>query len=604
MCGIAGSYLWRGAIDRGRIEAAAAALSHRGPDGQGVFLDGPVGLAHTRLAIIDLAHGDQPLYSADGKLCLVANGEIYNYIELRAELAARGHRFATRSDCEPILNLYGEVGTDFLSRLEGMYALALYDRTREELILARDRLGIKPLFLQIGPDGAHFASELKALYCLSGVRPAVDPAGLVQYLQNGFSARRITPVQGIERLLPGEAIRIGRQGVVQRWRYWTPASAIPQPLHFEEAVEQFDGLMHEVMARHLRSDVPFGLFLSGGIDSACLLALMRRQVEGPLRTYSVGFPDSSVHNELAAAQAMAQRFGTEHTVLELDGAALLNSLPHAVWAADELMGDYANLPVALMARRAAQDLKVVLSGEGGDEVFAGYAKYRVPPVKRWLKNLVLPGSGGFRTSKTFKREQRLYGPALHAAAAAWRAPFIDAWGETPAAWPPLARMQAVDIATWLPDDLLVKADRMLMAWGLEGRVPFLDHRVVEFGLALPPALKIEGKTGKVFLRRWAERYLPKDRLWGRKRGFTVPVRDWLRGERLDRLERAFERHAAIRDWFQLQGVRDLFARQRARGDQAVPLWRLWQFAIWHDLFITGDGAAPATQSDPLGLIEK
>ena len=605
MCGIAGSYLWRGAVERSRLDAAAAALSHRGPDGRGFYLHGPVGLAHTRLAIIDLAQGNQPLYSADGNLCLIANGEIYNYLELRAALAARAHRFATHSDCEPALYAYREQGDRFLNELEGMFALALYDREREELVLARDRLGIKPLFLRFGADGVHFASEVKALYRLTGERPEVDAAGLAQYLQNGFSSRRLTPVRGIERLLPGEAIRVGRQGVLRRWRYWTPAAAKPETLGFHEAAHRFDALMDQVMVHHMRADVPFGLFLSGGVDSACLLALMRRHAGGTLRTYSVGFPGSGVHSELDAAAAIARRFETDHTVLELDARTLLHSLPHAVWAADELMADYANLPVSLMAQRAGRDLKVVLSGEGGDEVFAGYARYRQPAPKRWWKNLLFPGSGGFRASKTFKArwERALYGPALRESAAAWRTPFVETWEETPARWPVLARQQAVDLATWLPDDLLVKADRMLMVWGVEGRVPYLDHRVVEFGLGLPDTLKVEGRTGKLFLRRWAERHLPPAHLQGPKRGFTVPVRDWLAGEHLDRLERALARHAGIRAWFEPRGLAELCARHRRRGDQATSLWRLWQFAIWHSLFVRGDGAAPAAQTDPFALIE-
>ncbi len=604
MCGIAGLYLKRGDVTADRLNRVAQTLHHRGPDGQGLFAERRVGLIHTRLSIIDLKQGGQPLYCGDDKLVLVANGEIYNYIELRQQLCARGHTFATHSDCETILAAYREYGEAFLNHLEGMFAFALYDRQKEQLLLARDRLGIKPLFFKEDENGLYFGSELKALLRLSDEPAQVDERGLVQFLQNNFSSARTTLLQGVERVMPGEAVVIGQQGVEKRWRYWTPNHVQPDGQPFDEAAEVFDGLMDEVMQTHLRTDVPFGLFLSGGVDSAVLLAMLSRHVDGPIKTYSVGFPNSSVTNELNAAAVMAKQFNTDHTVLALGPQALLQALPHAIWAADELMGDYANLPVSLLAQRAAQDLKVVFSGEGGDEVFAGYARYRAPALKRWLKQLRYPGSGGFRMSKTFKTpwQKKLYGDSLLQAADAWSEPFISAWQDLPSEMPPMSRMQAVDMQTWLADDLLVKADRMLMAWGVEGRVPFLDHRIVEFGLALPAELKVEGKTGKVFLRRWAERYLPRDHLWSRKRGFTVPVGDWLSGALLDELALVLPQQPGIQQWFRVDGVNQLIARQRLKGDMVQPLWRLWQFAIWHRIFIEGRGEMPAAQCDPIDFL--
>ncbi len=605
MCGIAGVYLKQGDVAVDTLHRAAESIHHRGPDGQGVFVDQHVGLVHTRLSIIDLEHGAQPLHCGDDKLVLVANGEIYNYVELRKQLSAKGHSFATHSDCETILAAYREYGDEFLCQLNGMFAFALYDREKEQLILARDHLGIKPLFFREDASGLYFGSELKALLHLSDESPQVDARGLVQFLQNNFSSSHTTLLRGVERVMPGEAVVIGRQGVIKRWRYWTPNRVQPISKNFGDAAEEFDALMHEVMRIHLRTDVPFGLFLSGGVDSAVLLAMLNQHVDGPIKTYSVGFPGSSVTNELNAANMMAERFSTDHTVLELGERDLLQALPHAIWAADELMGDYANLPVSVLARRAAQDLKVVFSGEGGDEVFAGYARYRAPAAKRWLKQLRYPGSGGFRMSKTFKNrwQKRLYGDELMQVADAWSEPFIAAWQDLPSEMATMSRMQAVDMQTWLVDDLLVKADRMLMAWGVEGRVPFLDHRVVEFGLALPAELKVEGKTGKVFLRRWAERYLPKDHLWSRKRGFTVPIGDWLSGAVLDQLAEVLPQQPGIKQWFDVRGVKHLIARQRVKGDMVQPLWRLWQFAIWHRIFIEGQGEMPAAQCDPIALLQ-
>jgi asparagine synthase (glutamine-hydrolysing) len=266
------------------------------------------------------------------------------------------------------------------------------------------------------------------------------------------------------------------------------------------------------------------------------------------------------------------------------------------------MGDYANLPVLALAEQAGKQLKVVFSGEGGDEVFAGYGRYRTPVALRWLRSLTAPGSGGFRTRGMLAGLPQLCGPELKHALSTWRQPFVDAWADAPRQDQTLARMQWVDISTWLPDDLLVKADRMLMAWALEGRVPFLDHRVIEFGLALPTEWKIHRRTGKLFLRRWAERRLPAEHLWSRKKGFTVPVRDWMRGPLLDALEKRLPANPAVRAWFSAPGLKTLFERQRKTGAHAGVLWQLFQLALWHRLFVEGDGRRPSPRLDPLEIL--
>lgn len=585
-----------------RIDAAEAVLRHRGPDGSGRFNTEHMAMLHTRLSIIDLDHGAQPLYSDDGKLVLVANGEIYNYIELRELLIERGYRFSTNSDCEVILSAYREFGDDFISRLYGMFAFALYDVEKEQLIIARDRLGIKPLFLGVDAKGVYFASEIKALLHLQGNQPNVNPAGIIEYLQNNFTSGGTTLFQGIERVLPGEAVCIDVSGISKRWKYWNlHYDKSREQITVEEACEEFDALMHDVMKMHLRSDVPIGLFLSGGLDSAVLLALFKEHIDESINTYSVGFPGTGVTNELNAASKISERFGTSHQVIELNQQDLLKVLPQVVWAADELMGDYANLPVYILAEQAAKQLKVVFSGEGGDEVFAGYARYRQPKFKYWLKNLRYPGSGGFRMSKTVKSgwERSLYSPALWRHRDDWGNPFIHSWGQQDNSWQRLSRMQAVDIETWLPDDLLVKADRMLMVSGLEGRVPFLDHRIVEFGVSLPASLKIQQKTGKVFLRKWAERYLPKEHIWSKKSGFSVPVSEWMRGETLHKLEKYLLNQPGIREWFRAEGIRALVRHQHKKENVSMVLWRLWQFGLWHDCFIVGDGSRPNPDYDAL-----
>ncbi len=605
MCGIAGIYLKSDLPDAERVAAMARRLAHRGPDDTGVHIDGSLALAHTRLSIIDLSGGHQPLFAREGRLALVANGEIYNHVELRAELEAKGHRFATHSDCETILHAYAEYGLDCLQHLSGMYAFALYDRDAERLLLVRDRLGQKPLFFAELAGGVAYASEIKALLpCLP--RPlTINPVGLAEYLQNQFSSGADTLLHGVTRLSSGEALVVERGAVTRRWRYWSALEVQTQAIAYDEAVKHFDGLMETVMREHMRADVPFGLFLSGGVDSTILLGLLSRYADEPIRTYSVGFPGSSVGDELEVAERLARHFGSRHTVLRPAAQAMLERLPHSVWAADELMRDFASLPTSLLAEEAGRELKVVFSGEGGDEAFAGYGRYRASALESGLKNLLAPGTGGFRTSGDFRGRwpSRVFGAALQRALPLARAPFVQAWRATPAAWSRLQRMQYTDLVTALPDNLMVKADRMLMSWGVEGRLPLLDHRVVEFGLSLPDALKVGGKQGKLFLKRWGARFVPGDHLSARKRGFKVPVGDWLRGDYLQRVARVMLDNEALQEWFRPEGVRLLLERQQRRGDVTKNVYALLQFALWHRMFVEGDGAMPPPRVDPVEFLE-
>ncbi|MBN8778093.1 asparagine synthase (glutamine-hydrolyzing) [Thiobacillus sp.] len=602
MCGIAG-VVSANPVEAALLDDMARRLAHRGPDGQCRHVAGNVGLLHTRLAIIDLEGGAQPLYNEDRSLILVANGEIYNYRELRSELETLGHCFATHSDCETILHGYEAWGIAFLDRLQGMFAFALHDVQRGELILARDRLGIKPLYYCRNSRGLAFASEIKALQPWLG-KPEVDPQGLAQLLQSNFTCAPRTLLQGVAKLPPAHLARIDtRTLTIELHAYWSPLQVTPLDLGLNDALERFDVLMQDVMDIHMRADVPLGLFLSGGVDSSLLAAMLAQRMAEPLRTFSVGFPGSSVHNELDAARRVAEQFHTRHSVFEVSADDMLNCLPRSVWAADDLTADYANLPVSMLAEQAGAELKVVFSGEGGDEVFAGYGRYRSPWVKRAWAAMRVPGSGGFRSKGVFDGTRAaLFSPRLAEALPGWRQPFQQAWQRTPRQWTRLQRMQCVDLETWLPDDLLTKADRMLMAWGIEGRVPFLDHRVVEFGLALPDAYKIEGRTGKRFLRLWGERYLPREHLWARKKGFTVPVNDWLRGERLQTLLKVLPEADGIRAWFDPSEVRKLLRAQQQGGRHGSAIWTLLSFAVWHRIFVEGAGEKPADQSDPLAFI--
>ena len=604
MCGIAGLSLYSDIPDRDVLQKMGDYLSHRGPDDTGLFIKDTTGLAHTRLSIIDLAGGHQPLFARQDTLVLVANGEIYNYIELRAQLESQGHHFKTHSDCEVILHAYVEFGLDFIGKLYGMFAFALYDCIEKRLILVRDRLGIKPLFIAHHSNGLAFGSELKALLPSFVRSPEINPDGLLQYLQNQFNSGYTTILKNVERVLPGEALCIESGRIARRWQYWSTLDVAPCDIDTVQAQEQFDELMETVMRQHMRSDVPFGLFLSGGIDSSVVLALLSRFKSEPVRTFSVGFPDTPAGSELPAAQTLANHFGSRHTSFTPDRDAMFFRLPYSIWAADDLMRDNANLPTLMLAEEASRELKVIFSGEGGDEVFAGYGRYRMPRIERWVKNLLAPGSGGFRTRGTFRggRPRELFSNALLSSPGTAREPFIHAWQQTPASWSDLQRMQYTDIVTALPDNLLVKVDRMLMSWGIEGRVPFLDHRIVEFGLALPDRLKVEGRQGKVFLRRWAERYLPHDHLWTRKKGFIVPIAEWLTGDILSRLETTLPDNAAIQTWFKPDGIRLLIRQQHESGNVSRLLWTIFQFAIWHRILIENNGERPSPNQDPVEMI--
>lgn len=606
MCGIAGIYYRKNNQESGNFEKALAKLVHRGPDDRGVYTNDSLELGQTRLSIIDLEGGKQPLFSKDGKLVLVANGEVYNFVELRQELEEKGHNFLTRSDSEVIIHCYAEYGDDFIEHLHGMFAFALYDKEQNRLILVRDRMGIKPLFLAQLPVGIAFASELKAIIPLLDQKPCIDPAGLLEYLQNQFSAGPTTILQGVERILPGEAVCVEAGKVKKRWKYWSALDVQPITIDYTEAEREFDRIMDSVMIEHMRSDVPFGLFLSGGVDSAVLLATLSRYRDEPVRTFSVGFPGTSLTDELPMARKMAERYSSRHTEITPTGEDMFNIMPLTVWAADDLMRDNANLPTCLLSKEAGRELKVVFSGEGGDEVFAGYGRYRMSRLERILKSHLYPGSGGFRTRGTFRGSwpRKLLGSELRRGLPDAREPFIRAWSETPADWSDLQKMQYLDLVTAIPDNLLVKADRMTMAWSLEGRVPFLDHRIVEFGLSLPDNLKIKPGQGKLFLKRWASKYIPEDHLYTPKKGFHVPVGEWLSEPFLRDLEQTLPNLDAIKQWFLPSGVSSLIRSCRSSPLQSRMVLAIMQFAIWYCLYIEGTGEKPPESINPLDILNE
>ncbi len=604
MCGIAGIVNRYSPVQEQELRMMAGKLQHRGPENTGYYIHEKVGLAHTRLSIIDLEGGGQPIVSSDEKTVLVANGEIYNYIELRKELLQAGCRFKTRSDSETILHAYASSGLHFVERLHGMFAFALFHTPSKNVLLARDRLGIKPLFYTVSPEKIAFASEIKALLPTLDHTPEINTEALSQFFHNQFNTGRETIIKGIYRVLPGEMITIDMKLEVSHQQYWTPLSTQPRDLTVEEAQEEFEPLFELVIREHIRSDVPYGLFLSGGVDSAVVLAMLHRFQERPIRTFSVGYKDSRMKSELEPARFIANQFNTDHDSIVLDKDQLFKRIPHVIWATDDLMRDYACLPTSFLAEEASRELKVVFTGEGGDEVFAGYGRYKKSSFEKWLKNFLAPGSGGFRTRSQIQGRwtRDLFKPDLQDCSNAFRKPFISAWQSCPSAWSPVQKGQYVDMVTALPDNLLVKVDRMLMSFGVEGRVPFLDHRIVNFGLSLPDHLKMKSHYGKLFLRRWAEKYIPRQHLWGKKTGFHVPVGEYLSKSFLDHLEEKLLQNDAMRAWFNSETLQRLFEFQRRGGRGTRAIWCLMQFAIWHHIFLEGNGEEPTPQEDPLDWI--
>lgn len=604
MCGLSGISIKQGRVDENQLRQSLSSLQHRGPDESNCYVDDKLGLAHARLSIIDLDGGQQPLYSADKNLVLVANGEIYNYIELRKTLSQSGYHCVTDSDCDVIIQAYRCFGDDFVQHLDGMFAFALFDKARQRLILARDRLGIKPLFLAKLAQGIAFASEIKALLPFFDKTPTVNPRALGQYLQQQFSTGNETILQSVERINAGEQVVIEHGAIVSRKQYWSALDITPRQIDMQTALAEFDDLMETVMKQHMRSDVPFGLFLSGGVDSTLLLALLDRYGAKPVRTFSVGFAGTDLVDELPLAEQIAKRFASKHSSIRPAADELFLSMADCVWLADDLMRDYANLPTNLLARAASKELKVVFSGEGGDEVFAGYGRYRSHWLESKLKALIKPGTGGYRTSTLLKPSlaRNLLAKPLATGAMTSRRAFIDSWRETPAMWSDLQRMQYIDLVHSLPNNLLVKADRMLMGSAIEGRVPLLDHRVVEFGMSLPDHLKVNGKQGKWFLKQWAEKWLPKEHLYAKKRGFHVPVQQWLGKTLKTRLADVLPKNRAINEWFRVDEISRILNSPRQNPVSTRIIWSLLEFAIWHRLFIEGDGARPPAQIDPIDII--
>lgn len=550
-------------------------LSHRGPDGEGRYIAGNTGLAQTRLAIIDLNTGDQPLYGENGT-ALVANGEIYNYVELRRQFAPDA--FRTASDSEVALLTYRRDGENFAARLRGMYAIALHDSRNRVLYLSRDPFGIKPLYYAEYSGGILFASEPQALRKTNLAGCGIRHEKAIELLQLQFTTGRTTIYENIYRLRPGETLTLRGGRIVDRRT--TPAlpEARPRDVSEEEALKELNAALMDSVAVHQRSDVPYGLFLSGGIDSSVVLACMARLNEAPVRAFTAGFPGTLAHDERAHAKQVAKSVHAEHVEITVTEADFWRHLPAIVAALDDPAADYAIIPTWFLAAEAAKELKVVLTGEGGDEMFAGYGRYSTMLRSPFFGGRVMRKRGFFGGLGVLRDDSHHWRDGI--AAAEHRLATTDCTL--------VQQAQALDCADWLPNDLLLKLDRCLMAHGLEGRTPMLDPVVADIAFRLPDRMKINGRTRKYLLRKWLAERLPEAEAFAAKKGFTVPVGEWI-GRHAQRLGEHVARCAAIGELCHADRVRDLFATLAARGGkrEGIACWLLLFYALWHRIHIEG-----------------
>ena len=619
MCGIAGIFNFgsQAPAEQDALARATAAMIHRGPDDEGFYLDGELGLGNRRLSIIDLPGGHQPLSNEDGAIWITFNGEIYNHRELRSQLEARGHRLQTHSDTETIVHLYEDYGLGLLDRLRGMFAFALWDRRERRLLVARDRIGIKPLFYRQDSGTLQFASELRALAALrpeSECSPAVDPQAVYDFFGFRYVPSPGTFYKGVNKLPPGHFIMADRGGVrIAPWWDVPGENADGPKDHWPEAIgEQVIEILRESVQLRLIADVPVGVFLSGGVDSSAVVAMAAELGARPLRTFSVGFEESR-YSELPAARKTAQAFDTDHHELVLRASDLADDLERLVTFRQEPVAEPADVALYRISQVAAKSVKVVLAGEGGDELFAGYPKYAFDRLAGLVAGL--PRDFARRVAALLPYGGRRLRLALETLAiadeaersATWFASFTRAerealfdpeflaeidqghparvfadYLERAAGRSPLKRLLYADLKVWLPDNLLLRGDHMTMAASIEERVPFLDHHLVEFAASIPGRLLTRGFRAKALLKRALGGHLPAEILHRRKVGFTVPVGEWFRKSLKPLVaDLVLSPEALSRGYFNRRAM-ETFVREHFDGvrDRQKQLWALVNFELW------------------------
>jgi asparagine synthase (glutamine-hydrolysing) len=609
-------------------------IVYRGPDDEGIHVADGAGLGMRRLSIIDLSGGHQPVFNEDRTAWIVYNGEIYNFPELRPELEKRGHRFYTKSDTEVIIHLYEEMGADCVQKLRGMFALAIYDKTKRKLVLARDRLGKKPLHYALLKDKLYFASEIKSILAVAPELAEINAQGLLQYLYYGYVPDPITAFTGIQKLPAGHLLEF-ENGKMQIRQYWDlPGYNTHVPTSEEECLEELEHRLLEATRIRLISDVPLGAFLSGGIDSSTVVALMARASSGPVKTFSIGFTKDDF-NEAQYARMVARKFGTDHHEMILE-PNVVETVEHLTSSLEEPFGDSSMLPTYYVSQMARQHVTVALSGDGGDEIFAGYDRYRIHSNRRFFEYIPEWARRFYRerlfplTPRSMKGRKFSYNVSLP-----WRERYVDGLSFVPGferdapllsddfrqilrqsddpqnvllryfanapARDPVSELLYVDTKTYMVGDILTKVDRMSMLNSLEVRVPMLDHKFIEWVTGLPPEWKLRGSTQKYILRKLALRVgVPLEAFDRPKQGFALPLVHWMRNELKDVLMILLEPRSLQRGYFEADGIRLLMNDHLKRGrDVTARIWRMLMFELWHRNFLEKFTKSSGLFSQPL-----
>jgi asparagine synthase (glutamine-hydrolysing) len=626
MCGIAGKLFLdpSAKAERLQIEAMLRPIAHRGPDAQGIYMDGNVGLGHVRLSIIDLNTGAQPMTNEDETVWIVFNGEIYNFAALRERLQAKGHIFRSQSDTEVIIHAYEEFGPDCVKELRGMFAFAIWDAKRKRLFIARDRVGIKPLYFCETDKTFYFASELKAIIADAAVTREINLPGIREFLAFHYLPGTETLFKNIHKLLPGNFLTV-EQGRVTQQQYWDLRFTKQRwQMSFEDATEELNDLLGTAVRDHMIADVPVGILSSGGVDSSAILNFAVHATDKKIKTFTVGFDGDQVVDERPYARMSAERFGTEHFETSISADDFWNFLPSYVWHMEEPVCEPPAVALHYVSKLARNHVKVLLSGEGGDEAFAGYPNYpnmmRLDEIRAKLGPLARTiGAGAEFAGKIFDNEKwRRYGSALGRPLATQyfsrtsgptnffnsnaenfftrefleraktdsAAQFVGQLTAMVASEPLLNQMLYVDSKTWLPDDLLVKADKITMANSLELRVPLLDHVVLEFAASLPVDFKVRGRETKRILKATFAKSLPEEILKRKKAGFPVPYESWLRGELKKKVEGVLLSERCLsRGYFHKAEVSRLLETNSRDGKFAKEVFCLLVLELWHRAFL-------------------
>ena len=634
MCGIAGILEFGKDARAGSVpmRQMCDVMAHRGPDDDGLYTDGPVSIGMRRLSIVDLATGHQPISNEDGSLWIVFNGEIYNHLSLREQLIARGHAYHTHSDTETIVHLYEEYGRDCVQHLRGMFAFAIWDRNKKTLFIVRDRLGIKPLYYQLTPERLLFGSEIKVVLAHGSGRPELNRAVLPEYLAFGYLSGEETFYAGIRKLLPGHTMEIGLDGKPEIRQYWDlDASSVHQSRDESYYVHSYRELLEGAVSSHLMSDVPLGVFLSGGVDSSAVAALMTKIRREPIETFSVGYGEQT-YSELPYARIVSDHIKSQHREVVVSEQDFFNALPHLIWHEDEPIVWPSSVSLYFVAKLARERVTVVLTGEGSDETLAGYTRYAFTLKNAALDRAyrsVIPGilRRGLRNAAanssvlgaTMRR--RLEHTFLAKDGAAWSSFYFDNFfsafdeaeqnglltTEFATQSPPstayknvlqhwehssgemLQQLLYTDIKTYLVE-LLMKQDNMSMAASIESRVPFLDHVLVEFATRIPREVQIRGLAGKRILKKAVEDILPHSILYRKKLGFPTPWSGWLAGSRLEAIRSMLlEPRSLDRGYFRREAIDHLFKEHRSgHRDNCDRIWRLLNLELWHRVCLEGE----------------